>query len=126
MAFETVIELVTANVRERLAAAAVDELAYAAALMTTDTEDVSVRHIAIGLERDRADTLAGLEPEEAPLAETRATWSLDDGLRKHHPRGRLRSGARKGLRPIETDRRRTAIRTRRGEQARSAPSADAV
>lgn len=65
MAFETVIELVTANVRERLAAAAVDELVYAAALMTADTEDVSVRHIAIGLERDLADTLAEFEPEEA-------------------------------------------------------------
>ena len=54
MAFETVIEHVTANVRERLAAAAVDERVYAVALMTADTEDVSVRHIAIGLERDRA------------------------------------------------------------------------
>lgn len=65
MAFETVIELVTANVRERLTAAAIDELVYAAALMSADTEDVSVAHIAIGLERDRAHTLDELEPEEA-------------------------------------------------------------
>ena len=83
MPFEVVIRRVTANVRERLAAAAVDELVYAVALMTGDTEDVDVSHIAIGLERDRAEALASLAPDEA----FEVTWNGYDFAREapHEP-----------------------------------------
>jgi hypothetical protein len=64
VAFETVIHRATANVQERLAAEAVDDLVYAVALIAAE-EELCAGVVAIGLERDRAEAVASLDPSHA-------------------------------------------------------------